>query len=97
MIDKSPLKKGLDDPDQGVVDNPVLERWGLDVPLFGLVHGKPAGVARLPGFPEQMVLQVDKIFFQMNSIIGNLSPVPLALASRVICGCQVFEINHVLK
>jgi len=93
VMDEPPLKQRLYHLDQGVMDNSVRKRRGLNVPALGFKNREAAGLPRLPGSPYEMVMYIDKVLFQVDAEFRHFAAVPLAFSRGQIRAPQVVEVN----
>ena len=61
-----PLERGIDDADQSVMDNPIGEWRRLDEPNLRLLDDELALLTRRPGLPDEVILQVGQILFEVD-------------------------------
>lgn len=88
---KTSVKQRLNHAVYRVVDYPVPERRGFDMPLFGIVHRELAIPAMLVRLRPQFVLQAQKVILQIIAKIQHLPPVPFAADRRAVPPMEILE------
>ena len=77
-----------------MVNHPVGERWRLDHSHLRFEDGEFALLARRPGLPDQVILQVDQVLFEIAGEAHHLKAIPLAVACLLEGLVQVLEFDQ---
>jgi len=85
------LKEGLDDPYQGVVDDPVPEGGGGDEAALRVVDVEGVVRAGLIGLEHQFPLQFQQVGFQVKLKSGDVGLSPLSPRRRPVGQVQVLK------
>ncbi len=94
---KTLLKNGINDGENGVMQNPVAHRSFVDMPLLGIGYVESGIRAVLVSFVLQLAVKLKNVFFESPLEPHYVGFSPLVSLESVPRGKEIFRRNYLIE
>ena len=92
--DEFTLEEWINEAHKGMMNHPVCEWRRLDHAHLRFEDGEFALLARCPCLPDQVILQVDQVLFEIAGEAHHLKAIPLSVARFLEGLVQIVEVDQ---